>query len=81
MAVFCHICSNHKKHMEKEMSLFGALRLKWDTLKRVKHLKIAFESTYGKEMTNDEFVGQLIAAVEEGDMAVWERFCDIELGA
>ncbi len=67
--------------MEKEKSAFGSLRLKWDTLERMKHLKIAFEGTYGKEMTNDEFVGQLIAAVEEGDMAVWERFCEIELGA
>lgn len=67
-------------HMEKEKSAFGSLRLKWDTLERMKHLKIAFESTYGKEMTNDEFVGQLIAAVEEGDMAVWARFCEIEVG-
>ena len=54
--------------------------MKNGTLDRMKRLKIAFESTYGKEMTNDEFVGQLIAAVEEGDMAVWARFCEIEVG-
>lgn len=66
--------------MEKDKTAFGALRLKNGTLERMKRLKIAFESTYGKEMTNDEFVGELIAAVEEGDMAVWARFCEIELG-
>ena len=66
--------------MEKDKTAFGALRLKNGTLERMKHLKIAFESIYRKEMTNDEFVGQLIAAVEEGDMAVWKRFCEIEVG-
>lgn len=65
--------------MDEDMNKFGTLRLKKGTLEKVKHLKIAFESTYRKEMTNDEFVGQLIAAVEEGDIAVWERFCELEV--
>lgn len=67
--------------MEDHTNTFGTLRLKRGTLEKVKHLKIAFESTYRKEMTNDEFVGQLIAAVEEGDIAVWEKYCEIEVGA
>ncbi len=65
--------------MEKDKTAFGALRLKNGTLDRMRHLKIAFEGTYKKEMTNDEFIGHLIASVEDGDIAVWERFCELEV--
>ena len=58
---------------------FGNLRLPAAALERLKRLKIAFESSYGHTMTNGEFIDKCIASVEEGDPAVWEEFCRIEL--
>lgn len=57
---------------------FGAFRLKKDTVEFLRKMKEAFELTYGRELTNDEFIRQMAASVEAGDIAVWEAYCVIE---
>ena len=63
--------------MEKKEK-FGAFRLKQSTIDYLQSLKQAFELSYEKDFTNDEFIKKLAASVEEGDVAVWEIFCTIE---
>lgn len=60
-------------------SEYGAFRLRKDTLEFLQTMKQAFELSYGKKFTNDEFVKQMAASVEEGDVAVWEIYCTMEL--
>ena len=57
---------------------FGAFRLKKDTVEFLRTLKQAFEVSYGKSFTNDEFIHQMAASVEEGDAGVWDIYCTIE---
>lgn len=40
-------------------------------------LRIAFESCYGKEMSNGDIFNQLVSALEEGDAAVYEKYCEL----
>lgn len=56
-------------------SEYTALRLKKDAFRELSDMKKAFEISYQKEMSNDEFIRQLMAAVEGGDPAVWEGYC------
>ena len=56
---------------------YGALRLQEETLDDLRTLKQAFEITYGKSFTNDEFIKQMAASVEDGDIAVWETYCEL----
>ena len=58
---------------------YGAFRLKKETVEFLRTMKQAFELTYEKEFTNDEFIHQMAASVEEGDCAVWETYCVIEM--
>ena len=58
---------------------YGALRLKKDTLEFLKDMKEAFEASYEKHFTKDEFIRQMAASVEAGDPAVWEVFCTLQL--
>lgn len=58
---------------------YGALRLKKGTLEFLRTLKEAFELCYKKNFTYDEFIRQMAASVEEGDVAVWETYCEIEM--
>ena len=64
--------------MAKE-SEYGAFRLKKDTVEFLQSMKQAFELSYDKKFTNDEFIRQMAASVEEGDVAVWEIYCTMEL--
>ena len=52
-----------------------AFEFKPETVLLLRDMKESFESSYGRRMTDDEFAGHLMAAVEEGDVAVWEIFC------
>ena len=54
---------------------YGTLRLKRDTIEFLKEMKEAFEASYGKKFTMDEYVRQMAAAVEDGDPGVWEIYC------
>lgn len=54
---------------------YGSLRLKPETIEFLKELREAFEASYGKKFTMDEFIRQMAASVEEGDPGVWELYC------
>ena len=54
---------------------YGSLRLKKETLGRLRELRKAYEECYGRTFTYDAFVRQMMASVEEGDPAVWEAYC------
>ena len=56
---------------------YGALRLKVSTIEYLRTMKQAFEICYGKDFSNDEFIKQMAASVEGGDIAVWETFCEL----
>lgn len=58
---------------------YGAFRLKNETLEFLRLMKQAFELNYGKTFTNDEFIRQMAASVEEGDVAVWETYCELDM--
>ncbi len=56
---------------------FGNFRLSKETLLTLSKLKIAFESCYGRHITNDFLIERLIDCVEDGDEAVFQMYCDI----
>lgn len=64
--------------MKDAKTTFGTLRLPQSTLSDIDILHTAFEKSYGEKMTNQRFVEQLIASVEDGDPNVWEVFCAIK---
>ena len=55
-------------------SAFSAFRLKKDTVKYLQDMKRAFEISYGREFSNDDFINQMAASVKNGDPSVWEIF-------
>ena len=57
---------------------YGALRLKASTLEYLRIMKQAFEMCYGKDFSNDDFILHMAAAVEGGDCAVYETFCELQ---
>lgn len=61
--------------MADKRSLFSAFRLRKESVKLLQELKDAFEISYGHDMTNDEFIEHLTAAVEGGEPGVWEIYC------
>ena len=61
-----------------KLSEFRALRLKQETLRKLKDIRFAFESSYLERITNDELIARLISCVEAGDPSVWENYCLIE---
>lgn len=54
---------------------YGSLRIKTETIEFLKEMKEAFEASYQKRFTMDEFIRQMAASVEEGDQGVWEIYC------
>lgn len=60
-------------------SIFSAFRLKKETINCLQDLKKSFELSYGRDFSNDEFIHQLVASVEDGDVAVWEIFCKLQM--
>ena len=58
---------------------YGAFRLKKDTIEFLRSMKEAFELSYNREFTNDDFIRQMAGSVEEGDVAVWEIYCENEM--
>ena len=55
-----------------------SLSIEKETMVYLMTLKKAFEATYGKAFTLDDFLVQMAASVEEGDCAVWEEFCKMQ---
>lgn len=60
---------------------YVSLRLKEDTLGRMREIRKAYEECYGRRFTYDALARQLMASVEDGDPAVWEAYCrrDMEI--
>jgi len=54
---------------------YGSLRIKAETIEFLKEMKEAFEDSYQKKFTMDEFIRQMAASVEDGDQGVWEIYC------
>lgn len=59
-------------------SAFSAFRLKKETVKYLQDMKRAFEISYGREFSNDDFINQMAAIVKKGDPAVWEIFSKLK---
>ena len=57
---------------------FGVLRLKRDTIDFLKDMKEAFEVSYDRKFTMDEFIRQMAASVEAGDPGVWDIHCVLQ---
>lgn len=53
-----------------------SLILNRDTIERLFALKNAYESVYNRVFDLDGFLIQMSASVEEGDVAVWEEYCN-----
>lgn len=56
---------------------YGAFRLTKETIETLQRLKQAFELCYDKSFTNDDFILQVISSVEDGDVAVWQTYCEL----
>jgi len=54
---------------------YGSLRIKLTTIEFLKGMKEAFDASYSKKFTMDEFINQMAAAVEDGDPGVWDIYC------
>ena len=54
---------------------YGAVRLRRNTVEYLKDAKLAFESSYMRRFTFDEFIRKLVACVEDAEPAVWEALC------
>lgn len=65
--------------MNRQENIYSAFRLKKETVKFLHDMKRAFEVSYDRPMTNDEFIRKAFASVEEGDPAVHEVYCKITL--
>ena len=57
---------------------FRSLRLKKETLDRLRELKVAFEASRLESMTNDVFIDNLIRVVRSGAPEVWEAYMKIQ---
>lgn len=57
----------------------NSLPLEKTTLDSLLKMKRAFDIVYNKEFTMDEFINQMSASVEEGDVAVWEEYCKAQM--
>ena len=68
----CNIVSMGKEEKKTE---YGALRLKKDTIEYLKDAKLAFESSYMRRFTFDEFARRLVSCIEDAEPAVWNALC------
>lgn len=54
---------------------YGSIRVKLSTIEFLKDMKEAFDASYGKKFTMDEFINQMAASVKDGDPGVWDIYC------
>lgn len=59
-------------------SSFSAFRLKKDTVKLLQELKRAYEVSYGKEFSNDEFINQMITSIKTNNSPVWDIYSKMQ---
>lgn len=55
----------------------SSLAIERETIDYLLKMKKAFETIYNKDFTLDEFLIQMSASVEEGDVAVWDEMCKL----
>lgn len=58
---------------------YAVFKVTKGTMKYLQDMKKAFELSYQKEMTNDEFIMQMAASVEAGDLGAWELLCQMQM--
>ena len=63
---------------QKSKNDFSAFRLRKDSVKYLQNLKRAFELSYGREFSNDEFIQQITSLVKTGDVPTWTIFCKMQ---
>jgi len=74
--ICCYIC--HTFNILVKMTNrneYGSIRVKLSTIEFLKEFKEAFDASYGKKFTMDEFINQMAASVEDGDPGVWDIYC------
>lgn len=54
---------------------YVSVRVKRSTKETLSELMEAYSVCYGKPFTFDAVVNQMVASIEEGDVAVWELYC------
>lgn len=54
-----------------------SLTLERETIDYLLKMKQAYETAYERDFTLDEFIMQMSASVEEGDVAAWEEMCKL----
>ena len=61
-----------------EKMTFKAIRVPELLMEDMKVLKSAFEESYGKKMTFEDVLRQMIASIEDGDPSVYEIYCTMQ---
>lgn len=75
----CYICTNTIIMATEPRCAYSAFRLRKETIKYLQDLKRAFEISYGREFSNDDFIKYMSYSIEEGDPAVWEIYCRMQM--
>ena len=57
---------------------FKAIRVPESLMEDIKVLKNAYEESYGKKMTFEDVLRQMMASIEDGDPAVYEMYCAMQ---
>ena len=61
-----------------EKMTFKAIRVPEALMEDIKVLKSAYEECYGKKMTYEDVLRQMMASIEDGDPAVYEMYCAMQ---
>lgn len=61
-----------------EKMTFKAIRVPETLMEDMKVLKSAYEESYGKKMTFEDVLRQMIASIEKGEPAVYEMYCAMQ---
>ena len=61
-----------------EKMTFKAIRVPEALMEDIKVLKSAYEECYGRKMTYEDVLRQMMASIEDGDPAVYEMYCAMQ---
>lgn len=56
---------------------YGNYRISKDTIEMLSNLKLAYEASYAKHITNDELVQKLFTHVKDSEPSVFDTYNDI----
>ena len=77
IVTFVH-CNTQISAIMNEKMTFKAIRVPESLMEDIKILKSAYEESYGKKMTFEEVLRQMMASIEDGDPAVYEIYCTMQ---